>query len=386
MDNIVFCTYFVKNNVALDTTFLDIKSIDTILSSNIQFYYLITLDFVKGGSDGYVFEKIVLDKIILEQLNNKNCIILLDNSFEGTTCDDYFFTSFINNFIKTYNLTYKNFKILTGNLIENNFNKNINCEFIPYCFFWDRPFFIDKNKDIKLNYSTYIDKSEFDKKILCYNGISRTHRKYLFYKIYNNPLLSANISISLQKDCTYFNYKTQFEISDIENTNINDFFFKHNFNWEIDGLYTPKTKGAHINLFDIHTITSHFLFLVTESLVNNNTLFISEKTFKPIYSFRPFIILGTPNILNKLKEMGFKTFDKWWDESYDTESNLTKRVGKILNVLEFICNKDNDDLICMLKEMEEILIHNHNLFMKIKEPSFIEYLKLNGFNRKFKLY
>jgi hypothetical protein len=95
--------------------------------------------------------------------------------------------------------------------------------------------------------------------------------------------------------------------------------------------------------------------------------------------------LGTPNTLNKLKEMGFKTFDKWWDESYDTESNLTKRVDKILNILEFICNKDNNDLICMLKEMEEILIHNHNLFMEIKEPEFIEYLKLNGFNKKFKL-
>jgi hypothetical protein len=384
MNNVVFCTYFVKNNVALDTTFLDIKSIDTILSSNIQFYYLITLDFVRGGSNGYVFENIILDKIILEQLNNKNCIILLDNSFEGTTCDDYFFTSFINNFIKTYNLTYKNFKILTGNLIENNFNKNINCEFIPYCFFWDRPFFIDKNKENKLNYSTYIDKTEFDKKILCYNGVSRTHRKYLFYKIYNNPLISTNISISLQKDCTNFNYKSQFEISDVENTDINDFFFQHNFNWEIDGLYISN-KMDHINLFDIHTITSHFLFLVTESLINNNTLFISEKTFKPIYALRPFIILGNPNILNKIKEMGFKTFDKWWDESYDTESNLTKRINKILNILEFICNKDNNELICMLKEMEEILIHNHNLFMEIKEPKFVEYLKLNGFNKKFKL-
>ena len=40
----------------------------------------------------------------------------------------------------------------------------------------------------------------------------------------------------------------------------------------------------------------------------------------------------------------------------------------------------------MLKEMEEILIHNHNLFMEIKEPKFMEYLKLNGFNKKFKLY
>jgi hypothetical protein len=384
MQNIVFCTHFVNNKVAFDTTFLNIKSIDTILSSNIQFYYLITLDFTTSGSDGYLFKNIILDKIIVEELKKKNCIILLDNSYEGTTSDDYFFTSFINNFTKTYNLTYKNFKILTGNLIENNFNKNINCEFIPYCPFWDIPHFIDKNKENKLNHSIYIDEAEFDKKILCYNGVVRTHRKYFFYKIYNNPLLNVNTNISLQKDCTYFNYKTQFEISDTENYDINNFFLKHNFNWEIDGLYIPN-KVNPSNLFNIDTIKSHFLYLVTESLVNNNTLFISEKTFKPIYSFRPFIILGTPNTLNKLKEMGFKTFDKWWDESYDTESNLTKRVDKILNILEFICNKDNNDLICMLKEMEEILIHNHNLFMEIKEPEFIEYLKLNGFNKKFKL-
>ena len=40
--------------------------------------------------------------------------------------------------------------------------------------------FIDKDKEEKLNYLTYIDEAEFDKKILCYNGVSRTYRKYLF--------------------------------------------------------------------------------------------------------------------------------------------------------------------------------------------------------------
>ena len=33
-----------------------------------------------------------------------------------------------------------------------------------------------------------------------------------------------------------------------------------------------------------------------------------------------FLVSGmNPHYLKKLKELGFKTFDSWWDESYDSE-------------------------------------------------------------------
>jgi len=382
MNNILFCTDSIYNKVSIDTSLLHIESIDKLIANNSNFYYLINLEFnFNNITNKFLFKDITLNLNILKQLYNKKCVIILDNSFEGTTKSDLFFSNFINNFIKKYNLNYKNFKILTGNLYEEPISKNINCEFIPYCRFYDTPHFINKYDNNQLDTLININKSKttFDKKILCYNRVARSHRKFLFYKIYNNNLVHANINISLQNDCTYFDYKTQYQISDIENTNINDFFFEHNYDWKVDDKEI-KNNTETLQL-DIPNIKSHFLYLVTESLVTSDVLFLSEKTFKPIYACQPFIILGNPNILKKLKEMGFKTFDKWWDESYDSQLNITKRTDMIIKLLELISIKTNTELIEMLNDMESILIHNHKVFMEIKEPTFVEYLRLTPYTK-----
>ena len=44
----------------------------------------------------------------------------------------------------------------------------------------------------------------------------------------------------------------------------------------------------------------------------------------------PFVMVNGHGSISKLKELGFKTFDKWWDESYDDEPNETDRLNKIL--------------------------------------------------------
>ena len=58
--------------------------------------------------------------------------------------------------------------------------------------------------------------------------------------------------------------------------------------------------------------------------------------------------------------MGFKTFSKWWDESYDEELNSSKRLEKIVNILEEISNWSFDKCFDVIQEMEEILVHNFN--------------------------
>jgi nucleoside-diphosphate-sugar epimerase len=107
-----------------------------------------------------------------------------------------------------------------------------------------------------------------------------------------------------------------------------------------------------------------FLSLVTETHVDNNIMFLSEKIWKPIYMGHPFLVLGNPHTLKKLKEMGYKTFDKWWDESYDNDLSVEVRSHKIANIINLFKDKSVDDLIVIRKEMEETIKHNQDLLRK----------------------
>jgi hypothetical protein len=81
----------------------------------------------------------------------------------------------------------------------------------------------------------------------------------------------------------------------------------------------------------------------------------------------PFIVVAYSHFIKKLHELGFKTFDKWWDESYDNEKDDEKRLNMIFNLLKDISEKPMDELQKMYKEMIPILQHNFDLATNLHE-------------------
>ncbi len=67
-----------------------------------------------------------------------------------------------------------------------------------------------------------------------------------------------------------------------------------------------------------------------------DTLFITEKTWKPIVFKKPFIIYGGKGIHTKLKELGFKLYTELFDYSFDNEDNrldlICEQVNKYINI------------------------------------------------------
>ena len=102
--------------------------------------------------------------------------------------------------------------------------------------------------------------------------------------------------------------------------------------------------------------------VVTETVFYHDKLHLTEKIFKPIVSRRPFILVAAPGNLNYLKSYGFKTFDKWIDESYDLEKDHDKRLELIVNELEKLSLLPYNALVQMHAEMDEILDYNFNHF------------------------
>jgi hypothetical protein len=77
------------------------------------------------------------------------------------------------------------------------------------------------------------------------------------------------------------------------------------------------------------------------------------------------ILVAPPRTLEYLKTFGFKTFDRWWDESYDQEEDHEKRLMKIFDVIDFINSKSLEELKTIYEEMRGILEHNDSIVRTI---------------------
>jgi len=113
-----------------------------------------------------------------------------------------------------------------------------------------------------------------------------------------------------------------------------------------------------------------FLSMVTESLVDDGTLFFSEKIWKPLMVGHPFLLYGNQYSLKYLKDKGYKTFDKWFDENYDNEPNRDQRSIMISKELKRLSELSMEQLYQMRNEMKEVCQHNQ---LKYKELYDLKY-------------
>lgn len=112
-----------------------------------------------------------------------------------------------------------------------------------------------------------------------------------------------------------------------------------------------------------------FLYIVTETHTNFETIFLSEKTYKPMRVGMPFINLGNPGTLELLKKLGFKTFSNWIDESYDLPLDLEIRIEIIVNELVKFSKMSNEQRLSFRNEMDEVIQHNYNHLQTCKRNS-----------------
>lgn len=107
--------------------------------------------------------------------------------------------------------------------------------------------------------------------------------------------------------------------------------------------------------------------VVLETLFDDSRLHLTEKTLRPIACGKPFILAGTANSLQYLKNYGFKTFGHLIDESYDSEPDPLTRLEKIIAT--------------MLKISQMTIVQKNNLF---KELHLIaEYNKKKFWSKEF---
>lgn len=92
---------------------------------------------------------------------------------------------------------------------------------------------------------------------------------------------------------------------------------------------------------------------------------ISEKSYKPLAYYQPFVVLGSVDTLKFLHSQGFETFDNLWDESYDSITGDHVRVSAVLDHVRDVVKTYNKNWTGWDRFTTEKLHHNHQRFFDL---------------------
>ena len=90
---------------------------------------------------------------------------------------------------------------------------------------------------------------------------------------------------------------------------------------------------------------------------------VTEKTFKPLFWQKPFLILGGQGVHTFLKSEGFELYDEIFDYSFDNES-FCVRWRSIMNQMKVILKTDTHELLSYINT--DKLKHNYELIRTIR--------------------
>jgi hypothetical protein len=199
-------------------------------------------------------------------------------------------------------------------------------------WFWFLMYNKHKNKTYNFNHTN----KKYD--FLYLNKQSRKHRKKLFDAMKKNSLLDNSL-ISFLDSPYNIKLNASYELPWVDSNNYPRYGSDRD-------IYEPQFNDTTFNL-------------ISETNDNNNEVFITEKLWKPIIAQQIFVVHGNLGYLKKLREMGFKTFDSIFDESYDMEPNPDRRIDKIISLCHHLCTMDRTKIY---RESELIRQHNFKKF------------------------
>ena len=208
-------------------------------------------------------------------------------------------------------------------------------------------------------------------KFLFYSRMPRTVRLQLLGDIFKNNLENTGLISAFPEDNIFDSIKDkQSQFPELTHLIKN----KDKFPLTID---TDTPWDCDFNLCGIidnnyqHTEKSYFS-LVSETVFYKNLVLgldnthmggstFTEKTFRPMCCWHPFVLVARPHSLKRLRKYGFETFYNWWDESYDSEENDRERYFKISKLLTDLCSISVKDWDMLIQEMLPVLEHNARL-------------------------
>lgn len=337
--------------------------------NNVDYWYV---DFHNGNHLADV--KLFMPIEVMDRIRNCEVTLLLNNSHESYHEP---VESIYEYFVRELNFPPKQIRLLSESAtIAQEIRKvaaKYNTDTIRAD--WLRIFEYNVSKDVymlthtKLNTLTL---KNYDKKFLNLNRRWRKHRPMLVGLLeINNLLDKGHVSFAANVDGENWDSVWGF-LDHSDNLNKTELYNILTENKEqlenIPDMYLD-TPRLDINQVHVGSGLDHFYEDSYFSIVNETNyfkeigegIFLSEKVFKPVLKSHPFILASRPNSLVKFRELGYKSFSPYIDETYDTEEDDSKRLLMILEETKRLVNLSETELETFLIECKKICEHNYVL-------------------------
>jgi len=257
-------------------------------------------------------------------------------------------------------------KFKNKKLIFRDGNTHPNKDEIP--FEWDSVnFFFGRSS--KLNYKFPVGNRIFSKNFICLQVRTTVSRRNIYRILYENNLLHK----------TFYSFAPH-DITDPMHSKIED---GTNFNNEFEEQNQGFIDDVPVMFAPVPQCRFSFCNIITESTFYDddlpdttiNKIFITEKTEKVFTAAQAFILVSNPGSLAYLHSMGFQTFDRWWDESYDTILDHNHRMLEIEKLIKEIGSWSLSKCEKVHREMTGVFTHNQGRNQKLYEDRANKYFR-----------
>jgi len=133
--------------------------------------------------------------------------------------------------------------------------------------------------------------------------------------------------------------------------------------FRVDDLHTRDHNSYDQNMTDLYS--DSYFNIVLETMIdidNSNGQFVTEKTFKPIFNNQFFVVVSSVDHLRHLRDLGYQTFGRCIDESYDATANNQDRFVEVLDLTKSLIRSGQENLHRLYQDLAPEIQHNSQVF------------------------
>lgn len=338
-----------------------------------------------GIPDDYVYQ---LPPEVLEAIKNRTLYLLWDMSTELYSPDmmHKLFVrdtpwamraqQFVENTLTKYAIPKDHTGLLTGNIMWQQVHSpwyetlTVNWHEQIWSYKTDRNYH-------NLNMLKYQEAEARPRKILTHLGMIRDHKLELAHHInHNHDISDCVLTItghpseierlrseleSASGETCDLTMPTQSDLSDYP-----DWGQRVTQHWVSDNCYMGYNKQLKADYLN------SAVELCVDTIVQDTqlTLDCNQTGDRPFRSFamaKPFIYAGPHMGISYLRELGYKTFHEFWDESYDVLPDWRDRMHEVKRNIDRLLRASPREIAMLCQQMTDILQHNHENYVNNSE-------------------
>jgi len=201
-------------------------------------------------------------------------------------------------------------------------------------------------------------------KFLFLNGRGRRHRRFLIERWHTSQFLSCCLWTNLDAAAGPVNLlPSQYEVDRYSDRQK----FVGANNYVKFDLFNNEWGEIYLN--PLQYIDTYFS-VVTETVFDYPYSFRTEKIWKPIAMGHPWVAVANQGFYRDIKKLGFKTFEPWIDESFDSIENNQQRLNAVANAIETLANSDLDQFMTAVRDTCK---YNQEHFKEISKKNRLDF-------------